>query len=345
MKRHIPLRLLSHFVVVYMLLAFTWWSVLLYTKNKDAFAAKAEFMKLVMIAEHKIHSPAEFSETADYKLLASEYKRQEWMILGEAIVFVFSLVLAIWFINRGYNKEMKAAQQRRNFLLSITHELKSPIASIKLILQTFQKRVLQKEQQNKLTSSAINEADRLNTLVNDLLLAAKIETTYQLNIEEIDLSQLIENLIKNLKVKFPNVNFEFKPSEPNLLMYCDKLGMTSVIINLLENAVKYSPAPAKITVNLNRSDDQVALEIADQGIGIADIEKKKIFEQFYRIGSEDTRKTKGTGLGLFIVKEVVKAHQGLIKVLDNQPHGSIFRILLPLKNRRLEIQKSDFLTT
>lgn len=101
MKRNLSLRLLSHFVIVYMLLAFTWWSVLLYTKNKDAFHAKSEFMKLVMIAEHKIHSPEEFAETAEYKSLATEYRRQEWMILGEAIVFVFSLVLAIWFINRG----------------------------------------------------------------------------------------------------------------------------------------------------------------------------------------------------------------------------------------------------
>jgi hypothetical protein len=96
-----------------MLLAFTWWSVLLYTKNKDAFTAKAEFMKLVMIAEHTIHSPEEFAETADYKSLALEYKKQEWMIMGEAIVFVLSLVMAIWFINRGYNKEMKAALHRR----------------------------------------------------------------------------------------------------------------------------------------------------------------------------------------------------------------------------------------
>ena len=121
MKRNLSLRLLSHFVVVYMLLAFTWWSVLLYTKNKDAFDAKSEFMKLVMIAEHKVHNQDEFLKTAEYKALATQYKKQEWMILGEAIVFVFSLVLAIWFINRGYNKEMNAAQQRRNFLLSITH--------------------------------------------------------------------------------------------------------------------------------------------------------------------------------------------------------------------------------
>jgi signal transduction histidine kinase len=77
------------------------------------------------------------------------------------------------------------------------------------------------------------------------------------------------------------------------------------------------------------------LEFYDQGIGIADDEKKKIFEQFYRIGNEDTRKTKGTGLGLFIVKEVVRAHQGSIKVLDNQPQGTIFSILLPLKNSKL----------
>ena len=336
MKRHISLRLLSHFVVVYMLLAFTWWSVLLYTKNKDAFAAKAEFMKLVMIAEHTIHSPEEFVETADYKALAAEYKRQEWMILGEAIVFVFSLVLAIWFINRGYNKEMRAAQQRRNFLLSITHELKSPIASIKLILQTFQKRELQKEQKEKLTDSAIKEADRLNNLVNDLLLAAKIETTYQLNIESVDLIQFIDNLIRNMRVKFPEVDFDFKADTSNLAINCDKLGMTSVIINLLENAVKYSTPPVKIEVKLHATEEEAILEIADQGIGIADDEKKKIFEQFYRIGSEDTRKTKGTGLGLFIVKEVVKAHKGFIKVLNNQPQGSIFKIFLPLEKNKQE---------
>ena len=335
MKRNLPLRLLSHFVVVYMLLAFTWWSVLLYTKNKDAFDAKTEFLKLVMIAEHKVHNQDEFLKTVEYKNLATQYKKQEWMILGEAIVFVFSLVLAIWFINRGYNKEMRAAQQRRNFLLSITHELKSPIASIKLILQTFQKRVLQQEQKDKLLTSAVKEADRLNNLVNDLLLAAKIETTYQLNVERINLSQLLENLIKDLKVKFPDVNFNYKPDNANIFIEGDKLGITSVMLNLMENAVKYSPKPAQIFISMNQLDNNVNLEIADLGIGIADDEKKKIFDQFYRIGNEDTRETKGTGLGLFIVKQVVKAHHGSINILDNQPHGSIFRILLPLGNQKV----------
>ena len=306
---------------------------MLYTKNKDAFLAKMEFMKLVMIAEHQIHSPEEFLETTDYKALAAEYKRQEWMILGEAIVFVISLVLAIWFINRGYNKEMIAAHQRRNFLLSITHELKSPIASIKLILQTFQKRVLKEDQKEKLLSSSIKEADRLNNLVNDLLLAAKIETTYQLNFEQINLSELIKNLINGLKVKFPDALFKLEAFDSNIYLQGDMLGISSVFLNLLENAVKYSPNPATIAVDLHQNDKEIVLEIADQGIGIADTEKKKIFNQFYRIGNEDTRATKGTGLGLFIVKEVVKAHRGTIKILDNKPHGSIFRILLPLGER------------
>ena len=330
MKRKLSLRLLSHFVVVYMLLAFTWWSVLLYTKNKDAFLAKSELMKQVMLNEHAIHSDEEFLTTADYKALANEYKMQEWMILGEAMVFVLSLVMAIWFINRGYNKEMDVAQQRRNFLLSITHELKSPIASIKLILQTFQKRILQRDQQEKLTGSAIKEADRLNNLVNDLLLAAKIETTYKLNLEKIELFKLLNNLLTDLRVKYPKAHFQLSAIDPGINIQGDKLGITSVFLNLMENAIKYSPEPAQIDISIERIDRKVQLEFADQGFGIDDTEKTKIFNQFYRIGREDTRKTKGTGLGLFIVKEVVKAHNGTIKVLDNHPKGAIFRISLPL---------------
>lgn len=336
MKRTLSLRLVSHIVVVYLLLAFTWWLVLLYAKNRDAFRAKAEFMKLVMIAEHTIHSPEEFVETADYKALALKYKRQERMILGEALVFVFSLVMAIWFINRGYNKEVDAAQQRRNFLLSITHELKSPIASIKLILQTFQKRTLTSEQHEKLSASALKETDRLNNLVNDLLFAAKIETTYQLNIEKFDLTQLLDNLVGDKKMKFPEAHFELKSDKQPIFVEGDKTGITSVILNLLENAIKYSTPPARVSIHLSQTGDHVALEVADFGIGIADAEKKKIFDQFYRIGNEDTRETKGTGLGLFIVNQVVKAHHGTIKVLNNQPQGSIFRILLPLRNQEVK---------
>jgi signal transduction histidine kinase len=316
-----------------MLIAFAWWSVLLYTKNKDAFKAKAEYMKIVMIAEGSIKSPLEFIQTADYQELAQKYQRQEWMIMGEALVFIISLIIGVWLINRGYKKEIESANQQRNFLLSITHELKSPLSSIRLILETFQRRVLKQEQVKKLSKSGLQETDRLTTLVNDLLLAAKIETAYQPASEPIPLTDTLEDIVDNLRIKSPEATFNVTSNPNNIFIQGDRLGITSTLINLLENAVKYSPKPANIEASIQIIKDNTVIEIADQGLGIPESEKKKVFEKFYRVGSEDTRKTKGTGLGLFIVNEIIKAHQGTISILDNQPQGTRFRIVLPASSR------------
>jgi signal transduction histidine kinase len=251
------------------------------------------------------------------------------MIVGEASVFIISLVIGIWLINRGYHREVMAAQQRRNFLLSITHELKSPIASIKLVLETLLKRQLPKEQSDKIAQSALRESDRLNDLVNDLLLSARLEMAYRPYVEALDFSALLHDLIQKLQEKYPQVQFSFRESNPLGVVHADKSGITSVAINLLENAVKYSPEPAVIDVQLSRNEGWLEWVIADNGIGIEDKEKGRVFEKFYRIGNEDTRQTKGTGLGLFIVKEVIRAHGGSISILNNHPKGSVFKITLP----------------
>lgn len=327
---NLKLRLLSNFVIVFLLLAFGWWSILLYTKNKDAFIAKSNYLQIVMAAKGKVANSAEFEKTVEFQELEDSYKRQEWMILGEALFFIISLVIGIYIINRGYNREMIAAQERRNFLLSITHELKSPISSIRLVLETFLKRDLEKNQINQLSGTALEETERLTTLVEDLLLAAKMENHYQPVLESVDVVYLIEELVEKLRTKFPNVDFSFTHNGliPNIM--ADKTGITSITINLLENAVKYSPAPAVIDIQASRNGQLLELEFADQGFGVTEKEKKKIFRKFYRTGSEDTRSTKGTGLGLYIVKEIVEAHQGTITIEDNQPRGSIFKIKLPL---------------
>lgn len=327
---NIRLRLLSYVVIVYMLFAFSWWSVLLFIKNRDAFTAKTELLRIGMVAERIYENEAHFVRTPQYQALDEKYKRQEWMIFGEASVFIVSLIVGIWLINRGYNKEMNAAIQRRNFLLSITHELKSPIASIQLVLETLVKRSLDKEQINKLGSSAIKEATRLNELVNNLLLSAKLETAYTPYFEPIELSELVGELATKLQEKYPHVRFHMELSSVSL-MELDKMGMTSVVINLLENAIKYSTEAPEIWVHLLEKDKKAVLEIADNGIGIKPKDKSRIFEKFYRAGNEDTRQTKGTGLGLYIVSQIILAHQGKIKVLDNQPRGSIFHIELPLE--------------
>jgi signal transduction histidine kinase len=330
-KRNIQLRLLSYAVIAYMMLAFAWWSVLLYTKNNDAFAAKRDKMRILMVAEGRVQSNEEFLDSEPYLRLRDQYKRQEYMILGEAGVIILSLLIGMWLINRSYNKEMMAARQQRNFLLSITHELKSPIASIRLVLETFQRRKeLPEEKKDKLTRSALLETERLNGLVSDLLLSAKLESAYQPHQEALDLPQMMEDLIGTLEGKYPDVRFHFHKATAVDRFVGDRTGMTSVILNLLENAVKYSPAPAEIEANIAQKEDYLVIEVADQGHGIPEKEKPMVFDKFYRVGNEDTRRTKGTGLGLYIVQQIVEAHGGLISVEDNLPKGTLFRIKLPV---------------
>jgi signal transduction histidine kinase len=326
------LRLLSYGVIAYMLLAFTWWSVLLFTKNRDAFAAKREYLHLIMAAQDQELTDEIFYASPQYKSLEKGYRRQEWMILGEALVFVVSLVIGVWLINRGYNKEMLAAQQRRNFLLSITHELKSPIASIRLVLETFRKRKLTEPQVEKLSNNGLKEAERLNTLVTDLLLSAKLEAAYSPYMEPLNLAILLEEMVHKVQEKSPKAEIHFHQDGHIPNINGDKPGLTSVFINLLENAVKYSSGHAILHTTISsQQDDLIVIEIADNGIGIPDREKKLIFEKFYRVGSEDTRTTKGTGLGLYIVNEIIRTHEGYIQVLDNEPKGTIFKITLPVK--------------
>ena len=323
------LRIISYLVIFYMLLAFSWWTVLLHTKNRDAFLAKNELLKLSLIAKNEIKNEEEFLKNSFHIELRDAYKRQEWMILGEASVFVLSLLIGIVFINRGYHKEILAAKQSSNFLLSITHELKSPIASIRLGFETLQRKKLSEEQSLVLLKNGINDTDRLNNLVSDLLLSARLESTYQLNTELFSLEILIEECIQLLKQKFPSAIIKVNLIQEIPEILADYSAIRSVIINLLENAVKYSDSVPEINIGLTSTNERGNIEVSDKGIGIDQSERKKVFEKFYRVGNEDQRKTKGTGLGLYIVDQIVRAHNGTITVSSNQPKGTIFNIFLP----------------
>lgn len=330
---HSRLRLLSYVVMAYMLLAFTWWSVLLFIKNTDAFQAKNELLTLRIASEIQFNGANREQYLAlleQQKDLNREYKKQEWMILGEGIVFIIILLVGIYLVDRGYRREVATAKQKRNFLLSITHELKSPIASIQLVLETFLKRELTRPMMHKLSANALKETKRLYTLVNDLLLSARLEEAYQINMQEVDISLLINDLVSELEEKYPNAKFEIdeKGELPNV--QGDINGLTSVFLNLFENAIKYSKDSPKIIADLKQEGKYLKIDIVDEGIGISDKEKKMVFQKFYRIGSEDTRATKGTGLGLYIVKSIIKAHQGTIKILNNQPQGTIMSLKLPI---------------
>ncbi len=330
MKKHFRHRFIYYGLIVYVLAASVWWSYLLLNQNEQLWEARVEALQLSK-TEYSKMSDKDFKNADFYTELKSNFKRQKLMIIGEGSVFFVVLLVGMWFLNRGFRKEVALARQQRNFLLSITHELKSPIASIKLALDTFMKRPnLKPEQIQLLSKGALTETERLHTLVNNILLAARIESSFQISLEPLNFKDLINENLQQVRTKFPNFRFDFQCYDENPMLSGDRLALNSIIVNLVENAAKYSPKGDEVTIKLDKKGTFLTFEVADNGIGIADEDKARVFDKFYRVGNEDTRKAKGTGLGLYIVKNIVLAHKGTITITDNQPKGSIFKVLLPI---------------
>lgn len=250
------------------------------------------------------------------------------MVMGEGSVFLFLLCMGAFFLHQSIKKEDKLHEQQQNFLLSVTHELKSPLAAIKLSLQTIVKRDLDKARQLSLLNNSLKDIERLDDLVENMLLATKIENrSYSFPKEQFNFSELITRITDRLQIhscgsqQMISLNID-----PDVMITGDPFALSSVVTNLIENAVKYSGPCAEVAVDLNVVNGHPFLKVSDKGPGIPDHEKMLIFDKFYRVGDENVRKAKGTGLGLFIVKEVLQNHDADISVKDNAPHGAIFEI-------------------
>lgn len=175
--------------------------------------------------------------------------------------------------------------------------------------------------------SALNENERLNSLIDNLLLANRMESgSYYFRKENVDPGKLCEEIISRYYENELNAGELSIDLAKGKLRNIDETAFTSILTNLLGNAIKYSFSKKMIAVKLFYEGEIMHLQVKDEGAGIPDTEKSKIFRRFYRSGDEDTRKTKGTGLGLYIVNFLVKQHNGSISVKDNSPAGSIFEI-------------------
>jgi len=262
-----------------------------------------------------------------FLLVSTEPNRMK-MIVGEGVIFVLILISGAVYFHSLLRKEHAMHKQQRNFLLSVTHELKSPLASIKLYLQTILKRDLDKEKREQFIRSSIDDIGRLDDLVENMLLASKIENrSYTFPKEQFDFSDLVHSLLERLTINVQgkrNLNIEI---EDGIEIVGDRFSLGSMINNLLENAVKYSEDHTSIFVNLKKDNGRIKLRVCDEGCGIPDAEHQKIFTKFYRSGNEMTRKTKGTGLGLFIVDQVVENHDASIHITNNLPKGTCFEII------------------
>ena len=313
-------------VFAYVIVFALWWAYLLYAKNETAYFEK---IQLNAINFHKSNPSRDYTSTDEYVKIHSKYFRQKIMIVAEGSAFLVLLVFGLWRVRKVFLHEMYLADQQRNFLLSITHELRSPLASIKISMQTLSKRKLEAEQTEKLIANSLTDLDRLEALVDNILFAAKIERNEHGFVnDEIDISEITIHAVQQFSQNKKSITI--RPMvRPNVYFYTDAIGFTSVVNNLLENAIKYSEPQTEIVVTLEDTTAHVILSVADHGIGIPADERQKIFEKFYRIGHENTRKTKGTGLGLYIIKRFVEIYNGKISIENNQPSGSIFELSFP----------------
>jgi signal transduction histidine kinase len=264
-----------------------------------------------------------------YMLVRMQPERKG-MIVSEGMMFGLVLLAGAFYMHKSLARERKLQEQKKNFLLSVTHELKSPLASIKLLLQTIQKRDLSKEQIQDFIGKSLLDIERLDDMVENMLLASKIEnSSYTFPKAKFSLSVLVDSIVNRLQITKCDGNQQIINAEiePKIEITGDKFALTSVVTNLIENAIKYSKPCEAVEVKLFSKEGKIHFYVADHGIGIADNEKTRIFDRFYRVGSEDTRNTKGTGLGLYIVKQVLDKHEASIKVKDNRPVGSIFEVV------------------
>jgi two-component system phosphate regulon sensor histidine kinase PhoR len=311
--------LIFYVLVFYILFQFGWWAYLLIDLNKEVYLQKIELLK----------GETGTGNIDDHYLIKKMHERW-WMVASEGAVFLGLLLLGIFITRKAIDKEVALARQQKNFILSVTHEFKSPLAAIRLNLQTLQRHNFEKEKQHVIINQAIHETDRINTLVENALMAARIEGHhFEFAHEDFSLGELLRSILQS-RTNFSSQRKMELDVKEEVLITGDQLAITSAILNLVENAEKYSPEESVIKVEVKKSNTHGLVTVSDYGSGIPDTEKEKIFEKFYRIGNEDTRKSKGTGLGLFIVKHIVAYHKGNISLRHNSPKGSIFELSFPL---------------
>lgn len=242
---------------------------------------------------------------------------------------VFSFVLLL----RNLIQQRRLTALKNDFISNITHELKTPIATVSVAIEALRNfNALHDPQRTKeyLDISA-NELQRLSLLVDKVLKLSMFEKhQIELREESVDLKQLVEEVVSSMKLQFEKykAKVSIRPEGKDFVIKADRLHVTSVIFNLLDNALKYSQANPTIQIDMKESEGEVELSITDNGIGIAPEFRRKIFDKFFRVPTGDTHNVKGYGLGLSYVAYVIQRHRGTIDMESQPGIGSRFIIKL-----------------
>jgi two-component system sensor histidine kinase CiaH len=298
-------------LTAYMVAALVWWFIELMQLNEQ--------LHTFRIGPAGVDTPA--AET--------ERRRNIVQYVGEGSMFLLLTLVGAAFVHRAARKRIRLDEQQRNFMMAVTHELKTPIAVIRLNLETLRRHSLDDMTRTGLLADNLREADRLEDLCDKILLSSKYDAGGVVMVRErVDMSALARETLGECMRRHAGRQFLSDIAE-GIHAFGDRLLLRLAMNNLLENAVRYSPADSIVRLTLHDGQKSTCIRVSDEGIGIPDEEKPRLFRKFHRIGREDTRRTKGTGLGLYLTRRIATDHGGTIRVEDNHPKGSTFIIELP----------------
>jgi signal transduction histidine kinase len=299
MKRRKPSTALVYVLGAYVIVQFMWWGYLMIDLTRSLHLQNDQVAKRVT------------------------------MIIGEGSVFLLLLGLGLWRIQASIRKEMKLVKQQHNFMLSVTHELKTPVAATRLYLQTLLKHQLDEARRTEIMQKSLAETNRLEQLVEQILTASRLdEGKLVFHKEKIDLQTFLAELVE---IHEQRSSFPIEIRIPDgITVSSDRMALSTVLNNIIENAGKYGSSDKGLLLIVQKSDQWVSVFVRDYGKGISVSDSRDIFRKFSRLENEETRSAKGTGLGLYIAHEFTKGLGGHLRLVEVPGPGACFEILLPL---------------
>ena len=303
------------FLLLYIVAALIWWFISLHQQN--------ERMSLLLLNELKKDDPEYVQKVSN---IEDAKKRKTAQYDGEGAIFLLVILIGAGFVFRAAKKRLRLSQQQQNFMMTVTHELKTPVAIAQLNLETLQKRNLDDIQQKKLIANTMQEVNRLNSLCNNILLASRLDAGEYTPLKtQFNVSELTKKIQSNFAQRYAERPVIGNIQE-GICMVGEELLVELMFSNLIENAIKYSPKYSSVKIDLNSDSQHIIFEVADEGPGISAEEKNRVFDKFYRTGNEGTRTTKGTGLGLYLCQQIARNHQATIDIKNNGLQGSVFTV-------------------
>ncbi len=308
-------------LLFYMVLALAYWWFALEKQNRQ--------IESIRLQELTMQSA---STAASQKIISGYANRKSIQYTAEGLTFLAFILLGAVVVYRATRRQFRLSEQQQNWMMAVTHELKTPIAVTRLNLETLQKRELENSVRERLLSNSLAETGRLNQLCNNVLLAAQFDSgDYKANKILLTLSSVISRVTEEARSRYPNHTIDIKSCSDATILAEEWL-VAILINNLIENAVAHSPQQSPIGIELIENSNSVLLVVSDLGPGIAIADQKKIFNKFYRTGSELTRQKKGTGLGLYLCKKIAESHHARLSVESEPGRGSRFLVTFPKVN-------------